>query len=156
MLFFMILKIITKTGVGLDDLKTKLVEKIEAPSIRQAKERVNHWVSMLLNTGLLAENGDRVEISRESLAQVEKDLDINSKRDKFDGYHFATGDPIEVKDGNIDEKTIKNFAENFKKAGFNKGTLCTKSPLKKRLKNKFPDVVFYDFKDYYKNRSRIG
>lgn len=96
-----ILKIITKTGIGLDDLKTKLIEKIDAPSVRQAKERVNHWVSMLLNTRLLVENGDKVEISQKSLLQVEKDLDIGTKKDKFEAVFFKAYESIFKKQENI-------------------------------------------------------
>lgn len=96
-----ILKIITKTDIGLDELKMKLIEKIDAPSVRQAKERINHWVSMLLNTGLLVENGDKVKISQESLLQSERDLDIRTKKDKFVGVFFNAYGSIFKKQENI-------------------------------------------------------
>jgi len=43
-----ILKMTIKRNIDFDNLKYSLIKKIEAPSEKQARERINHWVSMLL------------------------------------------------------------------------------------------------------------
>ncbi len=80
---------------------------------------------------------------------------LNSKlspnpKDKFDGFHYATNMPIEVKEGVIDEKILNNYISILKSEGFEKGIFCSKESIETKLKNKFPQLTFYDFKDYYK------
>ncbi len=98
-----ILKMIAKKNIDFDNLKQGLIEndKIEAPSEKQARERINHWVSMLLETGLLVKENEKINIARELLFQVEKDLDISTKKDKFEGIFFEFYKSIFKKQENV-------------------------------------------------------
>ncbi|MEK6713280.1 MAG: hypothetical protein AABY41_03710 [Nitrospirota bacterium] len=95
-----ILKMIAKKNIDFDALKQSLIIKIEAPSEKQARERINHWVSMLLEAGLLMK-GKKTEIASGILSQVEKDLDISTKRDKFEEVFFETYKSIFKKQENV-------------------------------------------------------
>ena len=95
-----ILKMIAKKNIDFDALKQSLIIKIEAPSEKQARERINHWVSMLLEAGLLMK-GKKIEIASGILSQVEKDLDISTKRDKFEEVFFETYKSIFKKQENV-------------------------------------------------------
>lgn len=98
-----ILKTIAKKNIDFDNLKQHLVEneKIEAPSEKQARERINHWVSMLLETRLLVEENKKIDIAKEILSQVETDLDISNKKDKFEKIFFDAYKSIFKKQENI-------------------------------------------------------
>ena len=96
-----ILKIIAKKRIPFPDLKKQLIKKIDAPSEKQAIERINHWVSMLLDTGLLVKENEKIDIARNALSQVEKDLDISSKKHKFVKGFFEAYKSIFKKQGNI-------------------------------------------------------
>jgi isoleucyl-tRNA synthetase len=74
---------------------------------------------------------------------------LTDNKHKFDGFHSQTGYPIEVKDGNVDEKVVRQFLEQLRSSGFEKGIFCTKAKLEQALKDKFPEIIFYDFSDYY-------
>jgi isoleucyl-tRNA synthetase len=74
---------------------------------------------------------------------------LSNDNDKFDGYHYQTGLPIEVKDGHVDEKMVNQFFNTAKQAGFSGGIFCSKGEVNESIKNKFPEVTFYNFDDYY-------
>jgi len=95
-----ILKMIAKKNIDFDALKQSLIIKIEAPSEKQARERINHWVSMLLEAGLLMKE-KKIEIASGILSQVEKDLDISTKKDKFEKIFFEAYMSIFKKQENI-------------------------------------------------------
>ncbi|MDP3298406.1 MAG: hypothetical protein Q8N09_12605 [Thermodesulfovibrionia bacterium] len=95
-----ILKMIAKKNIDFDALKQSLIIKIEAPSEKQARERINHWVSMLLEAGLLMKE-KKIEIASGILSQVEKDLDISTKKDKFEKIFFETYASIFKKQENV-------------------------------------------------------
>jgi sugar-specific transcriptional regulator TrmB len=96
-----ILKIIAKERIAFECLKQRLIEEIDAPSEKQARERINHWVSMLLDTGLLVKKNEKIDIARKILSQGEKDLDISTKKDKFEKVFFEAYKSIFKKQGNI-------------------------------------------------------
>lgn len=96
-----ILKMIAKKNIDFDALKQSLIIKIEAPSEKQARERINHWVSMLLEAGLLMKENKKIEIESGILSQVEKDLDISTKKDKFEKIFFEAYRSIFKKQENI-------------------------------------------------------
>ena len=98
-----ILKMIAKKNIDFDNLKQGLIEnkKIEAPSPKQARERINHWVSMLLEAGLLMKENKKIEIASGILSQVETDLGINTKKDKFEKIFFEAYKSIFKKQENI-------------------------------------------------------
>ncbi len=98
-----ILKTIAKKNIDFSNLKQNLVEneKIEAPSKKQARERINHWVSMLLETGLLAEENKKIDTARVILSQVEIDLDMETKKDKFEKLFFDAYKSIFKKQENV-------------------------------------------------------
>jgi len=96
-----LLKIIAKTRIPFPDLKKQLIKKIDAPSEKQARERINHWVSMLLDAGLLVKENEKIDIASKILSQVEKDLDINTKKDEFEKVFFEAYKSILKKQGNI-------------------------------------------------------
>lgn len=95
-----ILKRIAKKNIDFDALKQSLIIEIEAPSEKQARERINHWVSMLLEAGLLMKE-KKIEIASGILSQVEKDLDISTKKDKFEKIFFEAYRSIFKKQENI-------------------------------------------------------
>jgi hypothetical protein len=96
-----ILKMIAKKNIDFDALKQSLIIKIEAPSEKQARERINHWVSMLLEAGLLMKENKKIEIASGILSQVETDLGINTKKDKFEKIFFETYASIFKKQENV-------------------------------------------------------
>lgn len=98
-----ILKMIAKKNIDFDNLKQVLIEndKIEAPSEKQARERINHWVSMLLEAGLLVKENKKTEIASGILSQVEIDLDITTKRNKFEEVFFEAYKSIFKKQENV-------------------------------------------------------
>ncbi len=96
-----IIKLINLKKVDFDVLKQHLIAKIEAPSEEQAKERINHWVSMLLNTGLLMEDNGKIDIVQDKILQVEQDLDISAKLGKFKDIFFEAYLSISKKQENV-------------------------------------------------------
>lgn len=98
-----ILKTIAEKNIDFDTLKRHLIEneKIEAPSEKQARERINHWVSMLLETGLLVEENKKIDIVKEILPQLQTDLDVGNKKDKFEKIFFNEYKSIFKKQENI-------------------------------------------------------
>ena len=96
-----ILKMIAKKNIDFDALKQGLKIKIEAPSEKQARERINHWVSMLLETGLLVKENEKLRAAEELLSQVEKDLNISTKKDKFEKVFFEAYKSIFKKQENV-------------------------------------------------------
>ncbi|OIN98160.1 hypothetical protein COY52_03145 [Candidatus Desantisbacteria bacterium CG_4_10_14_0_8_um_filter_48_22] len=96
-----ILKMTIKRNIDFDNLKYSLIKKIEAPSEKQARERINHWVSMLLEAGLLVKENEKRSIAKGLLSQVEKDLDVSTKKEKFEKVFFEVYESIFKKQENI-------------------------------------------------------
>ncbi len=96
-----ILKMIAQKNLDFNNLKQSLIKKIEAPSERQARERINHWVAMLLETGLLSEENKKIGVAGSLLSQAEKDLDITIKKDKFEKVFFDAYKSIFKKRENV-------------------------------------------------------
>ncbi|MBL7130910.1 MAG: hypothetical protein ISS45_05885 [Candidatus Omnitrophica bacterium] len=97
----MILKMIARKNLDFDNLKMSLVKKIQAPSEKQAKERINHWVSMLMQIGLLVKENEKIVVAETLLSKVEKDLDSSVKKDIFEKIFFETYNSIFKKQENI-------------------------------------------------------
>lgn len=96
-----ILKVLSKKNIDFDNLKRGLIKKIEAPSEKQARERINHWVSMLLETGLLVKENEKIGIVRKLLSKVEKDLNVSVKKAKFENIFFEVYKSMLKKQENI-------------------------------------------------------
>ncbi len=96
-----ILKMIARKHLDFDNLRVSLVKKIEAPSEKQAKERINHWVSMLVQIGLLVKEKEKIVVAEALLSEVEKDFDISVKKDKFEKIFFQAYNSIFKKQENI-------------------------------------------------------
>lgn len=78
-----ILRLLDKKILVTDSLKQLLIQRIEAPSEKQAKERFNHWISMLSNLGLVKKSDDGIEIVKDVLLRAREDLYAGKKAEKF-------------------------------------------------------------------------
>lgn len=66
-----------------------MIRKIEGPSIKQKKERINKWLRMLEQCILIKIN-ETISISAENLAQAKSDLDFKKKKGFFKEYFFKS------------------------------------------------------------------
>lgn len=81
-------KIIEREAMPLTEFKEIIINKIDAPSEKQAKERAEHWLSMYLDLGLLVKKDVRIEIAKKKYLCAKKDLNIETKTQYFKNHFF--------------------------------------------------------------------
>lgn len=83
-----IVKLVERRKKEFDSFRLMLSQKIEAPDLKQARERVNHWVSMLLESSLLLNDNSILKVNKGSLETANKDLNTLFKEAKFKNIFF--------------------------------------------------------------------
>jgi hypothetical protein len=112
-----VFKMLERRSMTYNKFKQLIIKRIEAPSEKQAKERIEHWISMLFDVGLLIRKNDKIEVSEINLSRVKKDLDIKGKWAQFKELFFDAYGSIFKKQENIPiidiEDIRREVAQNF-------------------------------------------
>ncbi len=84
-----IVKLVSRKEKNFDDFRLSLSQKIEAPNLAQAKERINHWLSMMIVISLLLKEDGKLKACKDYFDTTEKDLDASTKGHNFKSVFFS-------------------------------------------------------------------
>lgn len=90
--FFKFISELEKMGkykISHDIFLENMIGKIDGPSIKQKKERIDKWLKMIDQCGLIKKN-EIISILSKNLAQAKSDLDFKKKMKFFKEYFFES------------------------------------------------------------------
>lgn len=118
-----ILKIIERKSMSYNQFRELVIKRIEAPSEKQAKERIDHWLSMFLELVLLVKKEGKIEVVEQNLSQTKKDLEIEAKSVQFQERFFDAYISIFKKQENVPIVDIADVRGEVAQRFFTEGRL---------------------------------